>query len=364
MTRMTGIEGSVTGGVDTHGDTHHAAVIDGVGRQLADREFPATPPGYRALLGWLRGHGSLEQVGIEGTGAYGAGLARHLRREGVVLVEVDRPDRKTRRAKGKSDPIDAYAAARAALNGDAASRPKTRDGRVEAIRALRVARRGAVKARTQAMNQLKGLLITAPADLRETLRELNNSALIATCARLRPGAHRPALATMSDPSAATKTSLRHLARRHQHLGQEIAELDADIAPLVAAAAPALLALPGVGPEVAGQLLVSAGDNPTRLRSEAAFAHLCGVAPIPASSGRTDRHRLNRGGDRAANNALHTIVLSRLRYDPRTQHYMARRTAQGLSKKEIIRCLKRYVIREIYRALLTTTTPAKDLPVAA
>jgi transposase len=364
MTSMTRIGDSVTGGVDTHGDTHHAAVIDGVGRQLADREFPATPPGYRALLRWLRGHGSLTRVGVEGTGAYGAGLARHLRAQGVTLVEVDRPDRKTRRAKGKSDPIDAYAAARAALNGDAAGTPKTRDGRVEAIRALRVARRGAVKARTQAMNQLKGLTITAPADLREALRGLSATTLIETCARLRPGAHGPGLAALSDPSAATKTTLRHLARRHQHLSQEIAELDADILPLVAAAAPALLALRGVGPEVAGQLLATAGDNPTRLGSEAAFAHLCGVAPIPASSGRTDRHRLNRGGDRAANNALHTIVLSRLRYEPRTQQYMARRTAQGLSKKEIIRCLKRAVIRDIYHALLTTTPPTKDLAAAA
>jgi transposase len=364
MTRMTNNAGSVTGGVDTHGETHHAAVIDGVGRQLGDREFPATPPGYRALLGWLRGHGCLERVGVEGTGAFGAGLARHLRGQGVTLVEVDRPDRRTRRAKGKSDPIDAYAAARAALNGDATGTPKTRDGRVEAIRALRVARRGAVKARTQTMNQLKGLLITAPADLRETLRGHSSTTLIAACARLRPGAHGPALATLTDPHTATKTSLRHLARRHQYLGQEIAELDADIGPLVAALAPGLLALPGVGPEVAGQLLASAGDNPTRLRSEAAFAHLCGVAPIPASSGRTDRHRLNRGGDRAANNALHTIVLCRLRYDPRTQQYMARRTTQGLSKKEIIRCLKRYVLRDVYRALLATPPTANTLAAAA
>lgn len=364
MTSMTKIGDSVTGGVDTHGDTHHAAVIDQVGRQLADREFPASPAGYRALLQWLGGHGSLARVGVEGTGAYGAGLARHLRAAGVTLVEVDRPDRKTRRAKGKSDPIDAYAAARAALNGAATGTPKTRDGRVEAIRVLRVARRGAVKARTQAMNQLKGLIITAPADLREALRGLNSAALIETCARLRPGAHGPGLAALTDPSAATKTTLRHLAHRHQHLSQEITELDADILPLVAAAAPKLLALRGVGPEIAGQLLATAGDNPTRLGSEAAFAHLCGVAPIPASSGRTDRHRLNRGGDRAANNALHTIVLCRLRYEPRTQHYMARRTAQGLSKKEIIRCLKRYVLRDIYRALLTTTTPAKDLAAAA
>jgi len=361
MTSMTTIPGPVTGGVDTHGDTHHAAVIDQVGREIADAEFRATPAGYRQLLGWLRGHGSLQRVGVEGTGAYGAGLARHLRGQGVSLVEVDRPDRKTRRAKGKSDPIDAYAAARAALNGSATGTPKTRDGRVEAIRTLRVARRGAVKARTQAMNQLKALVVTGPADLREALRDLPAGVLIDTCARLRPGAQGADLAALSDPAAATKTALRHLARRHQRLGQEITELDADILPLVRAAAPALLALRGVGPEVAGQLLATAGDNPDRLRCEAALAHLCGVAPIPASSGRTDRHRLNRGGDRAANNALHTIVMSRLRYDPRTQQYMARRTAQGLGKKEIIRCLKRYVLRDVYRALLTApATPTKDL----
>lgn len=364
MTSMTTVPRPVTGGVDTHGDTHHAAVVDQIGREVADGEFPATPTGYRALLGWLRGHGSLQRVGVEGTGAYGAGLARHLSAQGVELVEVDRPDRKTRRAKGKSDPIDAYAAARAALNGSAAGTPKTRDGRVEAIRALRVARRGAVKARTQAINQLKALIVTAPADLRENLRDLSPAALIDTCARLRPGVRGADLATVGDPTAATKTALRHLARRHQHLSEEIAELDADIQPLVQAAAPGLLALRGVGPEVAGQLLATAGDNPTRLRSEAAFAHLCGVAPIPASSGRTDRHRLNRGGDRAANNALHVIVLSRLRYDQRTQAYMARRTAQGLSKKEIIRCLKRYVLRDVYRALRQPETTAKDLAAAA
>lgn len=362
MTSMTVARGSVTGGVDTHRDSHHAAVVDEVGRELGDAAFPATPVGYRRLLAWLRGFGALKQVGVEGTGSYGAGLARYLRAEQVRVVEVDRPDRRTRRAQGKSDPIDAYAAARAAVSGAAAGTPKTRDGRVEAVRALRVARRGAVKARTQAMNQLKALIVSGPVDLREALRGLSSAALIAACARLRPGAAGAALAELSDPGAATKAALRRLARRYQHLNDEIAELDADLLPLVQAAAPRLLAVTGVGPEVAGQLLVSAGDNPDRLRSEAAFAHLCGVAPIPASSGRTDRHRLHRGGDRAANSALYTVVLTRLRYDPRTREYMARRTAQGLSKKEIIRCLKRYVLREVYRAMpLTTTTPTAGPP---
>jgi transposase len=344
MTSMTKTGNPVTGGIDTHGQAHHAAVIDQVGRHLGDRQFPTTPAGYRALVLWLTSHGRLERVGVEGTGAYGAAVARHLRTAGVTVVEVDRPDRKARRAQGKSDPLDAYAAARAALSGTAAGTPKQRDGRVEAIRTLRVARRGAVKARTQAMNQLRALLLTGPADLREQLRHLSPTALIATCARLRPGTD------VADPEQAVKTALRRLARRHQHLTQEIRDADTDLTELVTAAGPRLLALQGVGIDVAGQLLSSAGDNPDRLRSEPAFAHLCGVAPIPASSGRTHRHRLNRGGDRAANNALHTIALCRMRYDPRTRAYVSRRTKEGLSKTEIIRCLKRYIAREIYTAL--------------
>ncbi len=346
------VAGPVTAGIDTHGATHHAAVIDAVGRPVADREFPTTPGGYRALTHWLHSHGAaVDRVGIEGTGAYGAGLARHLRGVGIALVEVDRPDRSTRRSKGKSDPIDAYAAARAALAGTAAGTPKTRDGRVEAIRTLRLAKRSAIKARTQATNQLHAVLLTGPADLRETLRGLTGEHLIDACVRLRPAASGEQLAGLADPiPAATKATLRRLARRHRQLTVEIAEVDADLTPLISLTAPALLALHGVGVEVAGQLLVTAGDNPDRLRSEAAFAHLCGVAPLPASSGRTDRHRLNRGGDRAANAALHTIVLCRMRWDPRTRAYVSRRTAQGLSKKEIMRCLKRYIARDVHTAL--------------
>jgi transposase len=357
MTSMTTIGGPVTGGVDTHGQTHHAAVIDQVGRHVADREFPTTPAGYRALTRWLGDHGQLERVGVEGTGAYGAALARHLHSEGVRVVEVDRPDRKVRRAKGKSDPLDAYAAARAALSGAATGTPKQRDGQVEAIRTLRVARRGAVKARTQAMNQLRALLLTGPAELREQLRHLSSTVVVSTCARLRPGAD------LADPEQSCKTALRRLARRHQHLTEEIRDADTDLAKLVTAANPRLLALQGVGIDVAGQLLSSAGDNPDRLRSEASFAHLCGVAPVPASSGRTHRHRLNRGGDRAANNALHTIALCRLRYDARTHAYVAKRTKEGLSKTEIIRCLKRYIVREIYTAL-QPLPEEKDLAQAA
>ncbi|MFB7477276.1 IS110 family transposase [Kitasatospora sp. NPDC056184] len=346
---MTHNAPEITGGVDTHGLTHHAAVIDPIGRHLADREFPATVRGYRDLLDWMRSHGALSAVGVEGTGAYGAELARVLTAAGVTVLDVDRPDRKTRRMKGKSDPIDAYAAATAVLSGRATGTPKSRDGAVEAVRVLRIARRSAVKARTQAMNQIRGLLVAAPAMLREQAAGLNRAALIRTLARLRPGDD------LSTPLAATRAALRRLARRHQAMDEEITELDAEIGPLVKRAAPALLELFGVGPETAGQLLASAGDNPERMRSEAAFAHLTGVAPIPASSGRTHRHRLNRGGDRAANNALHTIVLVRMRYDERTRAYVARRTTEGLSKKDIMRCLKRFVAREVYRTLTSTPT---------
>ncbi|MFE1322969.1 IS110 family transposase, partial [Kitasatospora phosalacinea] len=346
---MTHHSPEITGGVDTHGLTHHAAVIDPLGRHLADREFPATIAGYRALLDWMRSHGTPTAVGVEGTGAYGAELARVLTAAGITVVDVDRPDRKTRRMKGKSDPIDAYAAATAVASGRATGIPKSRDGVVEAVRVLRIARRSAVKARTQAMNQLRGVLVSAPALLREQLAGLDRSVLIGTAARLRSAGD------LSTPLAATKAALRRLARRYQALDEEIAELDTEIAPLLRQAAPELLALFGVGPETAGQLLASAGDNPERMRSEAAFAHLAGVAPIPASSGRTHRHRLNRGGDRAANNALHTIVLVRMRYDERTRAYVERRTKEGLSKKDIMRCLKRFVAREIYRALTRTPT---------
>jgi transposase len=329
---MSGQKQPVTAGVDTHGDTHHAAVVDSVGRHLSDREFPATPVGYRRLVAWLMAAGDVQRVGVEGTGTYGAALTRLLHQHGLEVVEVDRPDRKLRRQKGKSDPTDAYAAALAALSGRATATPKARNGAVESIRAMRVVRRSAVKARTQTINQLKALLVTAPADLRQQLRGLGTPTLIRTCAGLRPGND------VVNPGTSTKIALRMLARRYQALTAEIEETGKALAALIDAAAPTLLELPGVGVEVAGQLLVTAGDNPQRLRSEASFAHLCGAAPLPASSGRTDRHRLNRGGDRAANNALYTVVLSRLRHHERTQDYARRRRAQGLSSREIIRCL--------------------------
>jgi transposase len=335
----------VAGGVDTHQDTHTAAVIDLVGRVLGTQQFPATATGYAALLAWMRGFGQRLRVGVEGTGAYGAGLARLLRDEGVDVVEVDRPNRKTRRFQGKSDPIDAIQAAKAALAGERTGAPKQRDGRVEALRNLRVARRSAVDQRADAQRQIKTLIVTAPDELRARLRGLAVKELIATCASLR--ADRTDAAS---PATAAKIALRSLARRHQQLTTEIADLDELLEPLVAAISPGLVAVNGVGADVAGQLLVTAGENHHRLASEAAFAMLCGVAPIPASSGKTTRHRLNRGGDRRANAALYRVVLCRLRWDPRTRAYAERRTKDGLSKKEIIRCLKRYVVRELYEII--------------
>jgi transposase len=354
--RLVGAVVGVTGGVDTHRDTHTAAAVDGQGRLLGHRQFPATAAGYTALLAWLRAFGRLVRVGVEGTGSYGAELALALHRAGVAVVEVDRPDRAARRRDGKSDPLDAEAAARAALAGRADGLPKRRGGPVQALAALRVARRSAIDQRADVTRQIKSLIVTAPEALRARLRPLSDAELIRHCATRRPDPTRA-----GDPQTATVLALRALARRHQHLSTEITQLDKLITPLVGQINPTLYALFGVGPDTAGQLLVTAGDNPDRLRSEAAFAMLCGSAPLPASSGRTDRHRLNRGGDRQANAALYRIVLTRLRHDPRTRAYAERRTAEGLSKKEIIRCLKRYVAREVYDALTHTRN---DLELAA
>jgi transposase len=321
----------VTVGVDTHLDLHVAAVLDHTGRLLATQAFPASTRGYVALVTWAERFGPVQRVGIEGTGAYGAGLARFVRAYGLEAVEVNRPDRSLRRRQGKSDPIDAQAAARATLAGVAATAPKTREGQVEMIRLLWVARRGALKARVAAAEQLYGVLYNAPEELRAPLLALKTKTLVRVCAGMRPG-------PLTNPTAATKASLRTLARRWQQLQAELTQLDRQLQELVSAAAPTLVALPGVGVETAGQLLVTAGDNPQRLRSEAAFAHLCGAAPIPASSGRTHRHRLNRGGDRHANNALWRIALVRMRCHPPTRAYVERRTNQGLSKLDIMRCL--------------------------
>ena len=331
---------AITGGVDTHADSHVAAALDPVGGLLGVREFPVSAAGYTGLLGWLGGFGTVCLVGIEGTGSYGAGLARHMSAAGVRVVEVDRSDRQDRRRQGKSDPLDAVSAARAAQSGRARGAPKGRDGAVEAIRALMVAKRSARSERTQAINQARALIVTGPEDLRARFTAHATADLVAELAALRP---RPGAVV----GYHTRIALRELGRRAEFLDSQIERLDDLIGPLVTGHAPGLLALHGVGSDTAAILLIAAGDHPERLRSEAAWAHLCAVAPIPASSGKTVRRRLNPAGDRQANHALWRIVITRMSSHPATRAYAGRRTAQSLSKKEIMRCLKRYVAREAY-----------------
>jgi transposase len=348
----------IVAGVDTHADTHHGAVELMNGGRLADAQFPATAKGYEQLLCWMRSFGRLHAVGVEGTGSYGAGLARHLRGQGVSVVEVNRPDRRQRRSLGKSDPLDAYAAADAVLAGRARALPKGGDGIVESIRAIHLARSGAIKARTATINELRSLLVTAPASLREQMTGTSADPLAAACARLPPATD------LADPLQGTKLSLRSLARRYQTLTAEITDLDTHLQALVTQARPDLLNVHGVGVQTAAQLLITCGDNPDRLTTPAAFAALCGAAPIPASSGKTTRHRLSRGGDRQANRALYVIAITRMACCPRTRSYITRRTAEGKTKKEIIRCLKRYITRELYKILTSKNTPTKHLTKAA
>ena len=330
-------------GVDTHKDQHVAVAIDGRGVRLDEKHVPVAVCGYEELERWSHSLGQIHAFGIEGTGSYGAGLARFLTDRSHTVIEVNRPDRSVRYRKGKSDPTDAEMAARSVLAGVADATPKSGEGEVEMIRMLKSARDSAVKARTQAINQMKALVVTAPAELRETLDDLTTIALITRCKSFRSG-------RLDGPKAAAKYTLRSLACRHRQLNEEVQELETELERLTRAAAPALVNAFGIGPDTASSLLIAAGSNPDRLRSEASFASLCGVNPIPASSGKTNRHRLNRGGDRQANAALYRIVVVRLRYDPRTQEYMQRRTKEGMSKSEVIRCLKRYVAREVYSAI--------------
>jgi len=327
-------------GIDTHKDVHVGVALDHLGRLLSQQSVPTTPAGLRTLVSWAQRIGGPRLWGVEGTGSYGATLTRLLRASGETVFEVSRPTRRLRRDRGKSDPIDADAAARAVLAGQFLGVPKATDEVSESLRQLRATRRAAVKARTQAGNMLQALLITAPADLRATLDVGTLRERMLRCARLRPGAP-------GQPREAAKTALRSTARRWLHLDEEINELGSLIADLTAEAAPALLGQFGVGPDVASALLIAAGGASDRLRTEASFAALCGVNPIPASSGKTHRHRLNRGGDRQANAAIHAVALVRMRSDPRTRAYAARRTADGLSRRDIMRCLKRYIARELY-----------------
>ncbi len=349
--RPTGQEGNTSmanedrgvGGIDSHLDTIHVAVIDANGREVADREFPTTTDGYRRAVGWLEGLGPLQGVGVEGTSSYGLGICAALTDAGIRVVEVSRTRPAERRRQGKTDQLDAYRAARSVLSGEASTDPKAAS--VEPLRALQVARRSAVKAQQGAGRQLGALLVNAPARIRDRYRDLPVARLVTALANTRPSQVK------DSDDADVLAALRSLARRHQALADEISSLQERMAARVAAANPALLSIKGVGPVLAAQLLITAGDNPDRLRSSSSFAALCGTAPIPVSSGRTDRHRLSRGGDRAANCALHQIVKVRMITDARTQAYRDERLAKGWTKKAVYRALKRAVVREVFRALI-------------
>lgn len=335
----------VFAGVDTHQLTHHAAVIDADDQVLGDREFPATGAGYRQLVDWVAGFGLIAKIGVESTGGYGAGLTRHLLVGGFEVLEVTWPERLTRATQGKSDPIDALSAARAVRTGGATAVPKIKTGAVESLRMIKIARDSAVKDRTRALAQLRDLATTAPTPIHDELIGLRGKQRV-----LRAVGFRPDPTKLAEPTHAAKHAMRALARRIQALD---VEADHTITALTAMLVPTLLALPQVGPQIAAQLVITAGENIDRMRSEAAFAKLTGVAPIPASSGKhSTRMRLNRGGDRNANSALYLIVIGRLKNHPPTITYRNRRQREGLGKRDTIRCLKRYVAREAYQALKT------------
>lgn len=335
----------IIGGVDTHKELHVAAVVDAHDRVLGTASFPTTRHGYKTMLTWMRSFGELSRVGIECTGTYGAGLLRYLQRAGITILEVTTPDKTVRRKRGKDDAIDAENAAHAAYAGIRTVTPKTRDGMIESLRVLKVCRKTAVAARRVALQMIQTQVVSAPEELRDLLRNMTRMQLLRTLA-----AWRPDLNGYRDVTMAYRIALKSLARRYLELHDEIADLDVMIKAIVDELAPKLVSRIAVGYEMAAQLLITAGDNPDRLGSEASFAALCGVSPIPASSGKTQRHRLNRGCDRAANSALHIIAIGRLRLDADTQAYIARRVGEGHSKLEAIRCLKRYIARELYYVL--------------
>ena len=334
----------VTGGVDTHADSHVAAAVDHNGGLLGVESFPSTETGFEDLLGWLVEFGEVEQVGVEGTGSWGVGLTRFLHVQQVEVVEVDRPNRQTRRRQGKSDPTDAVSAARAALSGTATTTPKTRNGAVEQIRVLLVARRSARQQRIQTLNQLRHLVFTAPESIRVRFKDRYKTGLVTEAANMRPREETDSIVYT------TNVVIRSLARRIKALNSEIKTVDRMLAALIEDTAPSLLDLYGIGVDTAASLLVTAGDNPDRIHNEQSWAHPCGVTPLPASSGKATRHRLNRGGDRQANAALHRIVLTRMSSDEKTRTYVAKRRAEGLSTPEIMRCLKRYVARQTFKHL--------------
>jgi transposase len=347
----------ITVGIDTHKHTHAAVAITRLGARIGELTIQVSLDGYRELETWARSLGAVRAFGIEGTGSYGAGLTRFLREKGHAVHEVCRPDRRLRRQRGKTDYLDAEDAARAVLGGQATALPKSGTSEAEMIRHLKVARDTAVKARTQAMLALKALLIGAPAALRERLEAIAGKiTLVRHLATLRPG-------PLTTTTASAKASLRAIARRWLDLDAEIRSHDAHLGRLTERRAPEMVAAHGVGSGTAAEMLVLVGDNPERIRSEAAFAKLCGACPIPASSGKTSRHRLNRGGHRQANAALHRVVVVRMRTHQPTLDYVQRRTTEGKSKREIIRCLKRFVAREIF-GYLCRPRPIRPAQVAA
>jgi transposase len=339
-------------GVDTHKHTHAAVALTALGARLGTITIPVNRKGYQELETWARSFGPVRAYGVEGSGSYGAGLSRFLQASGHTVIEVNRPNRQLRYQQGKSDPLDAEGAARAVLSGQADARAKPGTRTVEMIRHLKVARDTAVKSRTQAMITLKALIVSAPAALREQLEGIaGKMALIRHLAALRPGA-------LTSPTASAKAALRALAQRWLTLDAEIKAHDAHLDALTAACTPTLRTAYGISTGTAAEMLILVGDQPDRIRSEAAFAKLCGACPIPASSGKTIRHRLNRGGNRQANAALYRVVIVRMRSHPPTLAYVRRRTREGKTKLEIIRCLKRFVAREIFGYLCGAKTPPK------
>lgn len=349
----------VIGGVDTHKDLHVAAIVDDADRVLGTSCFSTTRQGYRQMLSWMWSFGELQRIGVESTGSYGAGLLRFMQAAGIEVLEVTAPDRQDRRRRGKNDDLDAQNAAHAAFAGLRTVTPRSRDGMVESLRVLKACRKTAVSARRIALQMIQNTIVCAPDGLRDVLRKMTRMQLVRTLA-----AWRPDLSAYRDVEAAYRISLKSLARRYLELHDEIADLDAMIGAIVDELAPELVACNGIGQTSAAQLLVTAGDNPERLRSEASFAALCGVSPVPASSGKTIRHRLNRGGDRAANSALHIIAIVRLRTDPRTKAYVAKRLAEGHSKLDAIRALKRYIAREVFALIRRRQTEINQTRIAA
>nr|WP_267626367.1 IS110 family transposase [Gordonia sputi] len=345
-------------GVDTHKDTHHAAVIDARGHHIADREFQTGQTGDDQMCTWLA-QWAIEQIAVEQTGTYGAGLTRSLHADGYRIKELNHPDLTVRAGHGKSDPVDAYMAAEAARTGRADVTPKDRTGIIESIRMIKAARASAVKSRTAALSQIRDFTIVAP--LRDKLAGLSTRQIVTVVLTWRPNRN-----DLANPVQGAKLALRGVATRIRDLDAEINDYDTQLDTLTSQIAPTLKTLPQVGTMVAAQLLITVGQCPNRIHTDAQFARLCGIAPIPASSGKTHRMRLHRGGDRHANSAIHLVAIGRLRQHEKALAYRERRRTEGLSDKDIIRAMKRYIARELFHTLKTDlnsydSTPHKASP---